>query len=126
MTQAPINDPHDEEQLITTELAISGEVSEGEQRHAVDAVSHALHDVDLPVLHCRIFLEHKTDPHHVRRAKAKLSVVLNGTPVHAHADAETMNGAADLAADRLHEQLRKQVDRRQHARRHGESISGRH
>ena len=112
-----------DEHLITTQMSVSGEVTDEEQQRCVDAVSAALADIGEPVRRCTVRLEHGLDPHHVRRAKARLSVDLDGTPVFAHAEGETVDVAADLAATRLHEQLRKQIDRRQDARRHGSALS---
>ena len=112
-----------EEHLVKTQLSVSGEVSDAEQQRCVEAVSAALADSGESVRRCTVRLEHGTDPHHVRRAEARLSVDLDGTPVFAHAEAETVDAAADLAATRLHERLRKQIDRRQDARRHQDGLS---
>jgi ribosome-associated translation inhibitor RaiA len=111
------------EHLITTQISVSGDVSDAEQQRCVEAVSAALADIGEEVRRCTVRLEHGTDPHHVRRAEARLSVDLDGTPVFAHAEAETVDAAADLAATRLHERLRKQIDRRQDSRRHGDGLS---
>ena len=108
---------------IDTHISTSGVDTEQEQEHAVDAVSAAISDIDRRISRCVIRLEHGTDRHHIRHAVARLSVDLDGASVHAHADAETVSQATTLAADRLHEQLRRRLDRLADARRHGQSLA---
>lgn len=113
--------PRAAESLITTEISTSGRVTENEQQHAVESFSTAVADIGERILRCTIRLEHTTDPKHSRLATARLSVDLDGHPFHVHADAETVTAAVDLATHRIHERLRKHIDRRQDARRHGPS-----
>lgn len=109
--------------LVSTQLSVSGDVSDAEQQRSVEAFTAALTDIGESVRRCAVRLEHRTDPHHARRAHARLSVDLDGTPIFAHAVAETVDAASELATTRLHEQLRKHIDRRQDARRHGAALS---
>jgi ribosome-associated translation inhibitor RaiA len=107
--------------VISTSISTSGRVTEREQAHAIASLEAALHGITEPIRRCRVRLEHETDPHHVRRATARLSVDVDGTPIHAHADAETVGTAIDVAASRLHEQLRRRVDRLQESHRRAAS-----
>lgn len=107
--------------MVTTNISISGRVTEREQERAVAAVEAALHDIAEPILRCTIRLEHGTDPHHVRLAVARLSVDVDGSPVLAHAEAETVDAAVETAAGRLHDQLRRRTDRRQDSQRRAAS-----
>lgn len=109
------------EALISTNVSVSGRVTEREQERAVQAVEAALHGIDEPVLRCTIRLEHQTDPRHARLATVRLSVDIAGTPIHAHADAETVDNAVDTASLRLHERVRRHTDRQQAERRRGAS-----
>ena len=111
------------DRTIDTQISTSGIVTEDELTHAVDTVSGAIADIDQRIGRCVIRLEHGTDRHHVRHAVARLSIDLDGASVHAHADAETVGQAVALAADRLHEQLRRRLDRIADARRHGQSLA---
>ncbi|MFK8025413.1 MAG: HPF/RaiA family ribosome-associated protein [Ilumatobacter sp.] len=123
MAKVRLDQRLDDSNLIDTTISTSGRVSDDEQEHAADAVSAALSDIDESVLRCVLRLEHATDPHHVRLATARFSVDLGRARFHAHADAETLAAAIDLAAGRLHEQLRRHVDRIQDARRRGDSLT---
>ena len=108
---------------IDTHLSSSGIVTEAERDRAVEAISAAISDIDRPIARCVIRLEHGADPHHVRHAVVRFSVDLDGASVHAHADAESVGQATTLAAERLHEQLRRRLDRAADARRHGRSLA---
>lgn len=110
-------------QTIDTHISTSGVVTDDELEHAADAVSAAIADIDRRIGRCVIRLEHGTDRHHLRHAVARLSIDVDGYSVHAHADAETVMQATQLAADRLHEQLRRRLDRIADARRHGQSLA---
>jgi ribosome-associated translation inhibitor RaiA len=110
--------------LIPTSISVSGRVTEREQERAVASLEAALHGIAEPILRCTVRLEHETDPHHTRLATARLSVDVDGTPVHAHADATTVEAAIDIAALRLHERLRRRTDKRQQARRRDKHASG--
>jgi ribosome-associated translation inhibitor RaiA len=107
--------------VISTCISMSGRVTEQEQERAIASLEAALHGIAEPIRRCRVRLEHETDPHHTRLATARLSVDVDGTPVFAHADAETVETAIDVAALRLHDQLRRRVDRRQESRRRASS-----
>ncbi|MEM8748015.1 MAG: hypothetical protein AAGF91_15045 [Actinomycetota bacterium] len=123
MAHTLLDDLRAGEQVISTTISTSGVVTDGEQSRAVDAVSAALADIDRPVRRCVIRLEHRTDPHHVRRAVARLSVDLDGRRVQSHAEDESVDQAATTAANKLHERLRKLVDKVQDARRHGDRLT---
>jgi ribosome-associated translation inhibitor RaiA len=122
MNNANIHAPKAQaERVISTSISVSGRVTETEQERAIASLEAALHGIAEPILRCTVRLEHETDPHHARLATARLSVDVDGTPIHAHADAETVDTAIDMAALRLHDQLRRRADRRQESVRRGPS-----
>ncbi len=114
---------HPDDRTIDTHISTSGVVTETEQEQAVAAVSAAIADIDRRIERCVIRLEHGTDRHHLRHAVARMSIDVDGISVHAHADAETVAHATALAADRLHDQLRRRLDQLVDVRRHGRSLA---
>ena len=64
-----------------------------------------------PLTHARVVLIQEENPRIALGARAEGEVVLAGRPVRAHAARATMAAAVDEMAERLHDQLRRHVER---------------
>ena len=88
-----------------------GAVDPALAREAAREVS-ALEDVVKgPLTHARVVLIEERNPRIERAARAEAEVLLAGRPVRARAGAESMDAAVDAVAERLHDQLRRHVER---------------
>jgi ribosome-associated translation inhibitor RaiA len=64
-----------------------------------------------PLTHARVVLVQEGNPRIEHGARAEGEVLLAGRPVRAHAARPTMAAAVDEMAERLHDQLRRHVER---------------
>jgi ribosome-associated translation inhibitor RaiA len=64
-----------------------------------------------PLTHARVVLTQEENPRIEHGARAEGEVLLAGRPVRAHAARATMAAAVDEMAERLHDQLRRHVER---------------
>jgi len=97
--------------MIEVEVTTRGEVSDVARRRARDKIAALARLTKGPVLAARVVLSEERDPRIPEPARAEGEINLQGRPVRAHASAVSMEAAVDQLAERLHQQIRRHVER---------------
>ncbi|MDZ7676082.1 MAG: sigma 54 modulation/S30EA ribosomal C-terminal domain-containing protein [Acidimicrobiales bacterium] len=103
------------------ELSVEGDVSVDERAYALDKLTRAAVSQREPVRSVVIRLEWMAHPARDQRARARVTVDIDGDPVRAHVSASTMAEAIDLLEARLATRLRHRANHRLALRRRGAS-----
>ncbi len=93
------------------DVTVRGEVAPQAVRTARKEVGALERIVKGPLTHARVVLIQEENPRIEHGARAEGEVLLAGRPVRAHAARATMAAAVDEMAERLHDQLRRHVER---------------
>ena len=93
------------------DVIVRGEVAPEAVLTARNEVGALERIVKGPLTHARVVLVQEENPRIEHGARAEGEVLLAGRPVRAHAARATMAAAVDEMAERLHDQLRRHVER---------------
>ncbi|WP_169989166.1 MULTISPECIES: HPF/RaiA family ribosome-associated protein [unclassified Microbispora] len=97
-----MNTTFDSEAVV---VATSGKVPAEAVTEARERVAALARFTDRPILAARVTLTYSPGPAPQDRCTARAVIDVNGRPLHAHADAATMDGAIAEVQDRLRTEL---------------------
>lgn len=104
---------------LPVEVALSGEIADGDRQLALDRIEKLLHLIDLPVLHIDLRMEMAGDPGRERPALCRATLDLNGDRIRAHVSGTSMTEAIDLLEQRLRRRIEQIHEHRRALRRRG-------
>ncbi len=121
MTHDPIPTPltvlDGENRETAVTLVRRGDIDDDAVAYAIKRFENVARHVHEPILFARVALAVSGPQERWQPASAQMALDVNGDPVRAEAQADTMLEAIDLVVDRVREQLRHRHERRLARRR---------
>jgi ribosome-associated translation inhibitor RaiA len=96
---------------VKVQLTVRGDIPEEDQAYALSKIEHVLHLTNRPIIKAHLVLSWESGAVHPQPARLGVGIDVNGMPVRAHIEAETVREGADLLQARLGRRLVELQDR---------------